>query len=130
MSSVIYFFSPLSKRKLFLVIFYEKIYMYIRLCISDIFIIKLRLSTLRHMWFSRLLTDFVCLLNYEFWLSLWKIALCSVMLLLPLFNTVWLSCWGHLIILLQKLCLFILHSNPLTLSHLLVTVIPEAHRTY
>jgi len=35
---------------------------------------------------SRLLTDFVCLLIYEFWLSLWKIALCSVILLLPLFN--------------------------------------------
>jgi len=32
-----------------------------------------------------LLTDFVCLLIYEFWLSLWKIALCSVILLLPLF---------------------------------------------
>jgi len=30
--------------------------------------------------------DFVCLLIYEFWLSLWKIALCSVMLLLPLFR--------------------------------------------
>jgi len=28
--------------------------------------------------------DFVCLLIYEFWLSLWKIALCSVILLLPL----------------------------------------------
>ena len=34
---------------------------------------------------SRLLTDFVCLLIYEFWISLWKIALCSVILLLPLF---------------------------------------------
>jgi len=32
-----------------------------------------------------LLTDFVCLLIYEFWLSLWKIALCSVILLLPLY---------------------------------------------
>jgi hypothetical protein len=33
----------------------------------------------------RLLTDFVCLYNYEFCLSLWKIARCSVILLLPLF---------------------------------------------
>ena len=33
----------------------------------------------------RLLTDFVCLLIYEFCLSLWKIARCSVILLLPLF---------------------------------------------
>ena len=33
----------------------------------------------------RLLTDFVCLLTYEFCLSLWKIARCSVILLLPLF---------------------------------------------
>jgi len=33
------------------------------------------------------LTDFVCLLIYEFWLSLWKIARCSVILLLPLFIT-------------------------------------------
>jgi hypothetical protein len=32
----------------------------------------------------RLLTDFVCLLTYEFCLSLWKIARCSVILLLPL----------------------------------------------
>ena len=32
----------------------------------------------------RLLTDFVCLLIYEFCLSLWKIARCSVILLLPL----------------------------------------------
>ena len=32
-----------------------------------------------------LLTDFVCLLIYEFCLSLWKIARCSVILLLPLF---------------------------------------------
>ena len=33
----------------------------------------------------RLLTDFVCLLIYEFCLSFWKIARCSVILLLPLF---------------------------------------------
>ena len=33
----------------------------------------------------RLLTDFICLLTYEFCLSLWKIARCSVILLLPLF---------------------------------------------
>jgi hypothetical protein len=33
----------------------------------------------------RLLTDFVCVLTYEFCLSLWKIARCSVVLLLPLF---------------------------------------------
>ena len=32
----------------------------------------------------RLLTDFVCLYTYEFWLSLWKIVLSSVILLLPL----------------------------------------------
>ena len=34
----------------------------------------------------QLLTDYVCLLTYEFCLSLWKIARCSVILLLPLFN--------------------------------------------
>jgi hypothetical protein len=33
----------------------------------------------------RLLTDFVCLLTYDFCLFLWKIARCSVILLLPLF---------------------------------------------
>jgi hypothetical protein len=33
----------------------------------------------------RLLTDFVCLYTYEFWLSLCKIARSSVILLLPLF---------------------------------------------
>ena len=36
---------------------------------------------------SSLLTDFVCLYNYEFWLSLCKIVRSSVILLLPLFNT-------------------------------------------
>ena len=36
----------------------------------------------------RLLTDFVCLCTYEFWLSLWKIARCSLMLLLPLFHII------------------------------------------
>jgi hypothetical protein len=34
----------------------------------------------------RLLTDFVCLYNYEFWLSLCKIVRSSVILLIPLFN--------------------------------------------
>ena len=34
----------------------------------------------------RLLTDFVCLYNYEFWLSLCKIVRSSVILLLPLFK--------------------------------------------
>jgi hypothetical protein len=33
----------------------------------------------------RLLTDFVCLYTYEFWLSLWKIVRSSVILLLPIF---------------------------------------------
>ena len=33
----------------------------------------------------RLLTDFVCLYNYEFWLSLCKIVRSSVILLLPLY---------------------------------------------
>ena len=33
----------------------------------------------------RLLTDFVCLYTYEFWLSLWKIVRSSVILLLLLF---------------------------------------------
>ena len=34
----------------------------------------------------RLLTDFVCLYNCEFWLSLYKIVRSSVILLLPLFT--------------------------------------------
>jgi hypothetical protein len=34
----------------------------------------------------RLLTDFVCLYNFEFWLSLCKIVRSSVILLLPLFT--------------------------------------------
>jgi hypothetical protein len=34
----------------------------------------------------RLLTDFVCLFTYKFWLSLWKIVRSSVILLLPLFG--------------------------------------------
>jgi hypothetical protein len=40
----------------------------------------------------QLLTDFVCLLTYEFCLSLWKISRCSVILLLPLCSShVWLQ---------------------------------------
>jgi hypothetical protein len=35
-----------------------------------------------------LLTDFVCLYNYEFWLSLCKIVRSSVILLLPLFTNI------------------------------------------
>ena len=46
----------------------------------------------------RLLTDFVCLYNYEFWLSLCKIVQSSVILLLPLFTvtSLWPFCclWG------------------------------------
>jgi hypothetical protein len=38
----------------------------------------------------RLLTDFVCLYTYEFWLFPWKISWISVMLLLPLF--IYISC--------------------------------------
>ena len=42
----------------------------------------------------RLLTDFVCLYNYEFWLFLYKIVRSSVILLLPLLNNLvyYLSC--------------------------------------
>jgi len=40
----------------------------------------------------RLFTDFVCLLIYEFCLSLWKIARCLVILLLPLFAEI-VSSW-------------------------------------
>ena len=36
----------------------------------------------------RLLTDFVCLYTYEFWLSLCKIVQSSVILLLPLFTSI------------------------------------------
>jgi hypothetical protein len=40
-----------------------------------------------------LLTDFVCLYNYEFGLSLCKIVRSSVILLLPLFNRIVSSVW-------------------------------------
>ena len=46
----------------------------------------------------RLLTDFVCLYTYEFWLSLCKIARSSVILLLPLFTyvvPVFKYCYSH-----------------------------------
>jgi hypothetical protein len=39
----------------------------------------------------RLLTDFVCLLTYEFCLSFWKFARCLVILLLPLFILIYLT---------------------------------------
>ena len=40
----------------------------------------------------RLLTDFVCLYNYEFWLSLCKIVRSSVILLLPLLWLIYTIC--------------------------------------
>jgi hypothetical protein len=45
-------------------------------------------GSLRFFTVFRLLTEFVCFYSYEFWLSLWKIVRSSVILLLPLFNTV------------------------------------------
>ena len=42
----------------------------------------------------RLLTDFVCLYTYEFWLSLRKIVRNSVILLLPLFELCLLSSYA------------------------------------
>ena len=57
----------------------------------------------------RLMTDFVCLYNYEFWLSLCKIVRSSVILLLPLLD--------HLLVLaifmtLLKICHFPLSNLP------------------
>jgi hypothetical protein len=48
-----------------------------------------------------LLTDFVCLYTYEFWLSLCKIVRSSVILLLPLFSRLSLmkTCLLHIILL-------------------------------
>jgi hypothetical protein len=64
----------------------------------------------------RLLTDFVCLYNYEFWLSLCKIARSSVILLLSLFlfaletnidrKKIWHFCW------LSYLYTFSQYENP------------------
>jgi hypothetical protein len=54
----------------------------------------------------RLLTDFVCLYNYEFWLSLCKIVRSSVILLLPLFTYSLYICtkmlYVHLVLLIYK----------------------------
>ena len=48
-------------------------------------------------WFYRLLTDFICLYIYEFWLSLCKIVRGSVILLLPLFvSEFFKSFWNNL----------------------------------
>ena len=44
------------------------------------------LTSLYYIIVLRLLTDFVCLYNYEFWLSLCKIVRSSVILLLPLYT--------------------------------------------
>ena len=60
-------------------------------CMSFIF---LRIVEILHVFFTyftvftvfRLLTDFICFYNYDFWLSLCKIVRSSVILLLPLFT--------------------------------------------
>ena len=51
----------------------------------------------------RLLTDFVCLYTYEFWLSLCKIVGSSVILLLPLFESTWWSLFQICIVRTQVL---------------------------
>ena len=52
---------------------------------------------------SRLLTDFVCILIYEFWISLWKIALCMAILLLPLFTFLHMRInWNFTFLQIQK----------------------------
>ena len=53
-------------------------------CLCTIFTTLFRVITVFTVF--RLLTDFVCLYNYEFWLSLCKIVRSSVILLLPLFS--------------------------------------------
>ena len=49
---------------------------------------NLLIFTAGRKWVSRVssfpVVDWFCLLIYEFWLSLWKIARCSILLLLPL----------------------------------------------
>ena len=52
----------------------------------------------------RLLTDFVCLYNYEFWLSLCKIVRSSIILLLPLFK--WNFCLSFAAQILRVTSLF------------------------
>ena len=55
----------------------------------------------------RLLTDFVCLLTDEVCLTLWKIAQCSVILLLPLFapkDFLIFRLWGYLIKVIPETC--------------------------
>jgi hypothetical protein len=51
----------------------------------------------------RLLTNFVCLYTYEFWLSLCKIARSAVILLLPLFNAICLYRRLWLVTILRKI---------------------------
>jgi hypothetical protein len=56
-------------------------------CLIQLLTLEMPVPSQGHYVFTvfRLLTDFVCLYNYEFWLSLCKIVRSSVILLLPLF---------------------------------------------
>ena len=69
----------------------------------------------------RLLTYFVCLLTYEFCLSPWKIARCSVILLLPLWAV---SSWYHdeAVHLMWQLCTMLW--NGITMINWSLTKIP------
>jgi hypothetical protein len=65
----------------------------------------------------RLLTDFVCLYNYEFWLSLCKIVRSSVILLLPIIPHSWLITGSitrltRRVSLLEHLYLYLYQSTP------------------
>ena len=62
-------------------------FLYFNICLSWTYIkclYQVRVITVFTVF--RLLTDFVCLYNYEFWLSLCKIVRSSLILLLPLFT--------------------------------------------
>ena len=68
----------------------------------------------------RLLTDFVCLYTYEFWLSLGKIVRSSVILLLPLLTKSWWwpenCCSDDFTFNIGSLCFSSFHGNNNTLQ--------------
>ena len=78
-------------------------------CLSffDVCLYQVRVITVFPVF--RLLTDFVCLYTYEYWLSLCKIVRSSVILLLPLFSNYSFGIFK--LFLIWNICIFLNRST-------------------
>jgi hypothetical protein len=89
---------------------WKKMFFFCPLCclsFFDLCLYQVRVITVFPVF--RLLTDFVCLYTYEFWLSLCKIVRSSVILLLPLFSNYSFGIFK--LFLIWNICIFLNRST-------------------